>query len=51
MNEKKFDIRRQVAVHQIADVISVGLCVNCVHQKTCTYPKTENKIFCEEHEV
>jgi hypothetical protein len=51
MNKKKFEIGGQVAVNQIAHVSSVGLCVNCAHQKICTFPKTENKLFCEEYEI
>lgn len=51
MNKGKFGIGRQVAIHQRADVVCVGLCVNCAHQKICTFPKTENKLFCEEYEV
>lgn len=51
MDKGKFGIGRQVAIAQSAHVLSVGLCVNCAHQKTCTFPKTENKLFCEEYEV
>ena len=51
MNKEKFGIGRQVAIHQMAYASSVGLCVNCAHQKICTFPKTENKIFCEEYEI
>ena len=50
MNEKKFDERRQVAVYHTVHVSPVGLCVNCAQQKICTFPKIENKIFCEEYE-
>ena len=51
MNKKKFGVGRQVAIAQSARVSTVGLCVNCAHQKTCTFPKTENKLFCEEYEI
>ena len=51
MNKKKFGIRRHVAIAQNAHVSTVGLCVNCTYQKTCTFPKTENKLFCEEYEL
>ncbi len=51
MNKKRFEIGRQVAIHQMAHVSPVGLCVNCDNQKTCTFPKIENKLFCEEYEV
>jgi hypothetical protein len=27
-----------------------GLCVNCIHRRTCTFLKMENKVFCEEYE-
>ena len=50
MNKKKFGIGRQVAIHQMIHASSVGLCVNCAYQKTCTFPKRENKLFCEEYE-
>jgi hypothetical protein len=30
-------------------MIDSGLCVNCIHQKTCAFTKMENKIFCEEY--
>ena len=50
MNNRKFGVGRQVAIHQMAHVSSVGICVNCTYQKTCTFPKTENKLFCEEYE-
>lgn len=51
MDKGKFGIGRQVAIAQSAHVLSVGLCVNCAHQKTCTFPKTENRLFCEEYEI
>lgn len=50
MNKKKFGVGKQVAIPQTAHVLSVELCVNCAHQKTCTFPKRENKLFCEEYE-
>jgi hypothetical protein len=31
-------------------MVDTGLCMNCIHQKTCTFLKMENKIFCEEYE-
>lgn len=51
MDKKKFGIRRQVAIAQSAHVSTVGLCVNCAHQKTCTFSQKENKLFCEEYEL
>ena len=51
MNNKKFGIVRQVAITQSAHVSTVGLCVNCLYQKTCTFPHKENKLFCEEYEI
>jgi hypothetical protein len=28
-----------------------GICANCIHQDTCTFPKNEEvKIHCEEYE-
>ena len=51
MDKKKFGIGRQLAIAQSAHVSTVGLCVNCAYQKTCTFPKTENKLFCEEYEI
>ena len=51
MNKKRFGIGRQVVIHQMAHIVSVGLCVNCAQQKTCTFPKSENKFFCEEYKV
>ena len=51
MNKKRFGIERQVAIYQMPHDTSVELCVNCAHQKTCTFPKKANKFFCEEYEV
>jgi hypothetical protein len=51
MNKGKFGIGKQLAIHQMAHAPSVGLCVNCAHQKICTFPRGENKIFCEEYEI
>lgn len=50
MNKKKFEVGRQVAVYETIEISSVGICVNCIHKKNCTYPKTTNKLFCEEYE-
>jgi len=27
-----------------------GLCMNCCHRGTCTLPKCEGRIYCEEYE-
>ena len=51
MNKKKFEIGRQVTVYQTMEYSSVGICVNCAQQKNCSYPKTANKMFCEEYEI
>ena len=51
MKKKEFGIERQVTIAHSVHVSSVGLCVNCAQQKTCTFPKTENKLFCEEYEI
>ena len=34
----------------MTNVVDAGLCVDCVHQNTCTFLKMENKVFCEEYE-
>ena len=34
----------------ITNTADAGLCVNCVHQKTCTFLTMESKVFCEEYE-
>jgi len=34
----------------ITNTADAGLCVNCVHQKTCTFLTMESKVYCEEYE-
>ena len=34
----------------MTELVDAGICVDCVHQNTCTFLKMENKVFCEEHE-
>jgi len=34
----------------ITNMADAGLCVNCVHQKTCTFLTMESKVYCEEYE-
>jgi glutamate dehydrogenase (NAD(P)+) len=36
--------------NKMLDMTDAGLCVNCIHQKTCTFLKMENRLFCEEYE-
>ncbi len=35
---------------KITNTAEAGLCVNCVHRKTCTFLTMESKVFCEEYE-
>jgi len=35
---------------KMTNTVDAGLCVNCIHQNTCTFLKMENKVFCEEYE-
>ena len=51
MNKKKRSLGRQVAIQETTHALCTGICVNCIHQKTCTFPKMENRLFCEEYEV
>ncbi len=34
----------------MTNMVDAGLCVNCCHRNTCSFPKMENKVFCEEYE-
>jgi len=47
-------MRARVSIYQVEkkmiDTVDAGLCVNCIHQNTCTFLKMENKVFCEEYE-
>ena len=36
--------------NMITNVSDRGLCVTCIHQKTCSFTVMENRIFCEEYE-
>ena len=51
MKEKRLEIDRLIVKTQMLNTVCTGICVNCIHKKTCTYPKTNNKQFCEEYEI
>lgn len=51
MKEKRLEAEKLVLKTQIVDSLCVGICVNCIHKKYCTYPKTIPRTFCEEYET
>jgi len=50
MKEKRLFDHRLVTKTQMISTVCTGICVNCKHQKTCTYSKTSPRLFCEEYE-
>jgi len=51
MRKGSSDKRMLIAKTQMVQTHCTGICVNCIHQNTCTFPKTNNKLFCEEYEI
>jgi hypothetical protein len=50
MKGKRID-QRLVIERQMMEPFCMGICVNCIHNKTCTYPITSQRLFCEEYEI
>jgi hypothetical protein len=51
MKEKRLEAQKLVVKTQMVEPLCVGICVNCIHKKYCTYPKTNQRMFCEEYEI
>lgn len=48
------ELERMVGIHspqESASIRVLGLCANCEHQETCTYPKPQGGVWrCEEYQ-
>jgi len=51
MNRKNSDLRTITMTKQKITWSCEGLCVNCVHRETCTFPQARGDIlYCNEYE-
>jgi len=51
MNKKNSDLRAISITRQKRTWTCEGLCVNCVHKDTCTFPQARCGIlYCDEYE-